>query len=227
MTIAAHAHARLKRRARTPFEFVVASYVTQIRRERAYNLGDLARHLRTCSEASIFYHTFQSLESHHYSAFSSDFAQWVMAACNEAALAERLGSIDVRDFVSLDALREALVRTIEAHLRAHPTAADRPAFEPFHFCEAVELAVPVDERAWTLGELAAGIHRMSRHTLHHHFINSRLRLRLVTNDFSRWIEHGLGAPELAARIDRIDFYANTLEGVRRQILQPLERPDGR
>lgn len=227
MMIASAAAALLERRASTPFEFVVASSLTQIRRERAYNVGDLARHLRTCSDASIFYHTFQSLESHHYSAFSSDFAQWVMAACNEAELAERLGSLDLREVVSLNELREGLARTIEAHLRSVPAAAERPAFEPFHFCEAIEMAVAVDERAWTLGELASGIHRMSLYTLHHHFINSRLRLRLVTNDFSHWIEHSVGAPELAARINHVDFHANTLEAVRHEILRLLASPDGR
>lgn len=227
MMIATDVAALLEQRAHTPFEFVVASYLTRIRRERAHNVGELGRHLRTCSEASIFYHTFQSLESHHYSAFSSDFAQWVMAACNEAELAERLGSIDLREVVSLGELREALVRTIDSHLLAAPAAAERLAFEPFHFCEATETAVPVDERAWTLGELAAGIGRMSLHTLHHHFINSRLRLRLVTNDFSFWIEHSLGAPELAGRINHIDFYSTTLEGVRHEVLRLLASPDPR
>ncbi len=216
-----------ERRARAPFEFVTASYLIRIRPERARTLGELARHLRSCSEASIFYHTFQSLESHHYSAFSSDFAQWVMAACNEAELAERLGSIDLREVVSLSALRAMLVGAVESHLGANPAAADRPGFEPFHFCEALEMAVPIGERAWTLGELAAGIRRMSRHTLHHHFINSRLRLHLVTNDFSFWIEHNLDAPELARRIDHIDFYSTTLDGVRQEILRLLGRPDPR
>lgn len=214
------------RRASEPFQFVAASYLVRICRQRAANLGELGGHLRSCSDASIFYHTFQSIESHHYTVFSSDFAQWVMAACNEAPLAERLGAIDVRDFVSVESLRQALALAVEGYLRDNPAAGARPAFEPFHFCEAQELALPLDARAATLGELASGIRRLSLHTLHYHLISSRLRLQLETNDFSFWIEHSLGMPQLAARVNRVDFYANTLEGVREELLRVLQDGDG-
>lgn len=215
------------REAKEPFEFMAASYLIHIRSERAKTLGDLARFLRTCSEASIFYHTFQSLESHHYSAFSSDFAQWVLAACNEALLAERLAAVDVREYVSLEELREALVSPVEERVRENPDAAGRAAFEPFHFCEAREVTVPMEMRARTLSELGEGIRHLGLHSLHYHFINSRLRLKLVTNDFSHWIEHSLGLPALAARLNRIDFHASTLEGVRAEMLELIARNESR
>ena len=210
------------RQAREPFQFMAASYLIQIRRERARTLGDMARFLRTCSDASIFYHTFQSLESHHYSVFSSDFAQWVLAACNEAALAERLAMVDLRACVSLEELRELLAIPVEEQLRESPSAAERPAFEPFHFCEATEVAVPLDLSAGTLQELSAGIRNLGLHSMHYHFITSRLRLKLVTNDFSYWIEHSLGLPQLAAELNHVDFYTNTLEGVRAEILETVQ-----
>jgi hypothetical protein len=216
-----------EKRAKTPFQFVAASYLIRIRTERARNLADLARHLRHCSDASIFYHTFQSLESHHYSVFSSDFAQWVMAACNDAPLAERMGSLDLREYVTIADLREALAAAVEGHLRENPAAGERPGFEPFHFCEAVELALPLDAWAWTLRELAAGIRRQGLHTLHYHLISSRLRLQLETNDFSFWIQHALGLPELAERINRVDFYTNTLEAVRAEVCRLLENGGAR
>lgn len=210
------------RQAKEPFQFVAASYLIRICRERANTLGELERHLRSVPDGSIFYHTFQSLESHHYTAFSSDFAQWVMAACNEAVLAERLAALDLGEFVSLADLREVLVRRVADHLRQYSQSAHRPAFEPFHFCEAIEVAVPLDTRAYNVAELADGIRRVSLQTLHHHFINSRLRLALQTNDFSNWIDCSLGLPELAAKLNRIDFYNNSLEGLRQQVLRMLE-----
>ncbi len=208
--------------AKEPFQFVAASYLVRIRPERAHTLGEMGRDLQTVSEASIFYHTFQSLESHHYSAFSSDFAQWIMAACNEAALAERLAAIDLRDFISLEELRQVLVRRVDEHLRANPDSASRAAFEPFHFCEELDVAVPMDTRAHNLRELAEGIRRISLQTLHHHFINSRLRLQLRTNDFSNWIDHNFRMQELSEKLNRLDFYNTSLEGLRQQILQTLE-----
>ncbi|MGH9804991.1 MAG: DUF5752 family protein [Candidatus Acidiferrales bacterium] len=204
-----------------PFEFVAASYLVRICPARASTLREMAAHLRSCSDASIFYHTFQSLESHHYSAFSSDFAQWILAACNQAALAERMASLDLREFVSLEELRDTLAGQIEEHLRQDPAAGDRPAFEPFHYCEAMELFVPAGRLAHNLGDLAEGIRDLGLQSLHYHFITSRLRLRLKTNDFSNWVERNLELLQLAKKLNRIDFYTNTLEGVRAEILEAL------
>ncbi len=207
--------------AAEPFQFVAASYLIRIRTERAHTLGEMARFLRSSSDESIFYHTFQSLETHHYSTFSSDFAQWVQAACNEHELAERMATVDLRSIVSIADLREKLAGFVEEHVAAHPAAADRKGFEPFHFCEAVEMTVPLDERASTLEGLTAGIRRQSLHTLHYHFITSRLRLKLETNDFSHWVQHSLGLPALAERLNAIDIYTNTLDGVREEVLDTL------
>jgi len=209
------------KQAKHPFEFVAASYLILIRSERAWTLAELSQHLLTVPDASILFHTFQSLESHNYTTFSNDFAQWALTACNESVLAEELSAIDLRDFAAVEELRKVLGETLEKYLKRLPQAGDRPAFEPFYFCEAVETVVPLEGRAYTLRELAEGIQRMSRHTLHHHFINSRLRPRLQVNDFSNWIDDSLGLPELAKRLNQIDFYTNTLEGVRREILQAL------
>ena len=74
----------------------------------------------------------------------------------------------------------------------------------------------------TLADLAEGIRHLGHHSLHYHFINSRLRLQLKTNDFSYWIERSLNHPWLAARLNRIDFYNDTLDELRQDILAVLE-----
>ena len=210
------------KQATHPFEFVAASYLIRICPERAWTLGELAQNMTRVSEASIFYHTFQSLESHHYTIFSNDFAQWVMASCNEAVLAEELAAIDLRDIQSMEELRNGLVTAVERYLTKNPQVADRPAYQAFYFCEAAEVIVPLERSAYTLDDLVDGIRQLSLHTLHHHFISSRLREPLRINDFSHWIEDGLEMPELAARLNHIDFYMNTLEGVRQEILQTIK-----
>jgi len=127
----------------------------------------------------------------------------------------------VMRYVSLEDLRQTLATRLEEHIRQVPASGDRPAFEPFHFCEAIEVAVPVDRVAHNLAELADGIRSLGLQTLHYHFITSRLRLRLKTNDFSNWIERSLQLGELAGKLNRIDFYTNTLGGVRAEILHTL------
>lgn len=209
------------RQARQPFQFVAASYLIRISRDRVMTLAELARVLHVCSDASIFHHTFQSLERHHYVSFSNDFAQWVLTGCNEAALAERLAAIDLRDCTSIGDLRKFLTARVDGYVRDNLSAAAREALEPFYFCEALEFLVNRAEKATTLAELEAGIRKMSLQTLHHHFINSRLRLHLQTNDFSHWIDTSLALPELARQVDSIDMYVNTLDGLREEILQTI------
>lgn len=208
--------------AKSPFHFVATAHLVRILPEHAWTLLELCHCLRELSDACIFHHTFQSVEQHHYTAFSNDFAQWALAACNERVLAEELAGVDLRDFVSIGEVRDALATVIENHLKRKPEAADRPGFEPFYFCESMEIVIPLGTCAHTLEELAEGIRQLSLETLHYHLISSRLRVQLRTNDFSRWIEDSLEMAPLADRLNRIDFYTNTLEAVRKEILRVLE-----
>ena len=200
---------------------MAASTLTRITGRQARTLVQLLEGIRCCDDASIFNHTFQSLEQHHFliEGFSNDFAQWALAACNEPQLGERLASLDINRFETLAEVRADLVRTLEAHLTRSPEAASRQAFEVFHFCEALTVAVPTEHEARTLAEFCAALRQVSVHTVHYHFVTARLREPLTVNDFSFWMEHSLGLRELGDRIDRIDIYTNTLDGVRQQILE--------
>src|SRR6201998_3164571 len=109
--------ARGAKRAEQPFQFMAASYLIRIGAEPVQTLGDFAKSLRNCPQASIFYHTFQSLEAHHYTSFSSDFAQWALTACNEAGLAEQLAIVDLREIVALEDLRRILVDIVGDYLK--------------------------------------------------------------------------------------------------------------
>jgi hypothetical protein len=209
------------KKAKEPFQFYAASYLVKICHERADNLRELADGIRRVSDNSIAYHAIQCLESHHYTSFSSDFSQWVLHACNEEILAERLGVIDVRDFSSIPDLRDSLARIIEQHLEEYPAAGDREAFETFYFCELSETTEPLGKQATDLRELADGIQHLSLQALHYHLISSYMRPPHKTNDFSSWIQQQFEQPELARALNRIDFYTNTLEGVRSEILKML------
>src|SRR5580698_10599973 len=85
--------------AEQPFQFATAAYLTRVENQRVHNIAEMDAALAEASDASIFYHTFQTLSRHHFltEGFSNDFAQWVLAGLNQPALAERLSSIDVRD----------------------------------------------------------------------------------------------------------------------------------
>jgi hypothetical protein len=76
--------------------------------------------------------------------------------------------------------------------------------------------------ARTLEEFRSSLERLSHASFHFHFIASRLRLQLRTNDFSFWLENSLDLATLARRVNRIDIYTNTLEGALGRIVSLVE-----
>jgi hypothetical protein len=211
--------------AETPFEFYSVSSLTRIGNQSAGTVGELLHGLEQCSDASIFHHTFQTLGAHHFLTenFSNDFAQWAMADANRNDLGEQLASLDVRDYLSIAALREDLCRMVGEFCITSPEFANQAALERFYFCEGVEVTVPLGIQARTLDEFREGIGRLSHAGFYFHFISSRLRLQLQTNDFSHWLADGLGLATLAKRINQIDIYTNTLEGTREKMLRLIDR----
>lgn len=211
--------------ATTPFEFFGVSYLTRIGNQSADTIAELLLGLEQCSDGSIFHHTFQTLGAHHFLTenFSNDFAQWAMADANRNDLAELLASLDIRDYVSIAALRDDLCRIVREYCERSPEFASQAALERFYFCEGVEVTVPLSLRATTLEEFRQGIEHLSHAGFNFHFVSSRLRLQLQTNDFSYWLANSLGLKTLAESINRIDIYTNTLESTRAKILRLIDR----
>ena len=216
------------KRAEQAFQFKTVSYLTRIANEMATTLAQLKQGLESCSDTSIFNHTFQTLSHHHFltQGFSNDFAQWVLAACNRPELAEHLASLDIRDYLSLAELRADLKRLVSEYCDQNPQQAEQTAFEPFFFYEAIGVEVPLEMEAWTLEEFRNGLEKLSHASFHFHFIASRLRLQLRTNDFSYWLESCLDLGTLAKRVNRIDIYTNTLESALQRIVSLVEREMG-
>lgn len=208
-----------------PFQFATASYLIRIENQVATNLAQLEQGLHECSDGSIFYHTFQSLGRHHFltEGFSNDFAQWVQSSRNRPALAEQLASIDVREYVSLDALRKDLAKIVGDCCKTNPADAAEPGFEAFYFCEAFEEKLPLEMEAHNLEEFRDDLKKLPHAALQFHFLTSRLRLHLRSNDFSQWLGEELGLKDLAHRVNQIDIYANTLDSARSRIVEMVDR----
>ena len=208
-----------------PFQFVTASYLIRVENQKANTLKDLIDGLERTSDDAIFFHTFQSLGRYHFltEGFSNDFAQWTLASLNQPVLAEQLASIDVRDYTSLCDLRTEVRTIVSSFCDGNPRAAEQWAFEPFYFIRAVEVIRPLPWDARTLAGFRAGLERLSHSSFYYHFITSRLRLQLRTNDFSNWFINALGLEKLAARANRIDIYTNTLDTARQELIEMVER----
>jgi Family of unknown function (DUF5752) len=207
------------RKPEKPFYFNTSEHLLRIGRQKAATLSELLDAMRTCPDDSIFQHTFRTLQDHHFirQGFSNDFAHWSLSACNEPALAEQLASVDVREFTAIEGLRHRMVEILDEFLGGNHRSGTRPAHEPFYFCAADIVVLPTQFSSDTLSGFLDGINQVSVHSIHHHFIEARLRIHRMSNDFSQWLEHEAGLQEAADAVEQIDFYTNTMEGVRRQI----------
>jgi uncharacterized protein DUF5752 len=214
--------------AKKEFVFNSAAYLLRIGTERARSLKELLDGLRVVPDSSIFQHMFQTLAEHHYirEGFSNDFAHWAFFSCNETGLAERLAGIDVREYTSIKDMRQRIIQVIEEYLKKNTASADRQALETFYFCSSDTVVIPTTFTARNLEDFTEGLRRVSLHSIHYHFINARLRIKLNSNDFSQWLEEELGLDRLADKFEAIDIYTSTLEHVRRQMVKLAESESG-
>jgi len=208
-----------------PFFFNTSEHLLRVGREKAGSLSELLQSLRDCPDDSIFQHTFRTLQEHHFirQGFSNDFAHWSLSACHEPILAEQLASVDVREFTSITGLRQRMIEIAEQFLRAHPKSGPRLAHEPFYFCASDIVVLPTPFTPDSVSGFLDGLRQVSVHSIHHHFIEARLRLHLMSNDFSQWLGEEAGLTKAAESIERIDIYTNTMEGVRQQIARIVQR----
>jgi len=207
-----------------PFYFYTSSNLVELTGEKADTLEELSALLKRCSGSAIFYHVFQSYRERHFAIekYHSDFAQWISNSLGEEVLAERLGALDIRDFTSIRALREAMIQIVENHLREHPGSIEQPGKTPFFFCQSVSVVMPTKHIAWGLDDFYRIIECIGIRSIHYHLIEARLRLGIHTNDFSHWFRDSLKRERLAQRIESIDIYLNTLEEIRTIIFQYVQ-----
>ena len=215
----------LERTPVKPFYFNTSAHLLRITRQKASTLDEFLEALRECPEGSIFQHAFRTLQEHHFirEGFSNDFAHWALSACNEPSLAEGLATVDVREFTSVAELRERFIHIVQSFLQRNPNAGPRAAKETFYFCASDTVVIPTNFAARTLREFAEGLRGVSVHSIHHHFIEARLRLKLMSNDFSQWLYEDMGLADAARQLNRIDIYTVTLDDVRDQIIKIVER----
>jgi len=205
-----------------PFRFYTELRLVQLTGRKARTIRQLLGHLRKIPGSSIFYHTHESLLERHFEkpVAHNDFAVRVDEALQEDALSERLAFIDLRDFPTVRQLREEIIAIIENHLAKNGNLPTRhcPPGEEFHFCRSKSFMMPNGLVAQSVEEFFDLVPNISNQCLYFHFIESRLRLGLQTNDFSYWLE-GRGKPELAKAINALNPYVRTLEELKADIVR--------
>jgi hypothetical protein len=206
--------------AKKPFRFFTSSSLVEITGKKSHHLKEFIKILKEIDLSCIFFHMHHSFREYTFAPgqYSNDFARWVAEDLEEARLAERLSAIDVQEFVDLESLRARLVEIVEEHLlQAIEIRKTAPGRE-FYFLRGTEIVTATAYEVFTLEEFADTLNMVGMRSLYFHFFDARLRLGRKTNDFSNWIEFGLGEPVIAKKINDLDPYFITMDQLKQKII---------
>jgi len=207
------------------FYFKTRLNLVEILGIRVSNVPDLLEQIRQVPGSSIYHHTHRFLQQHNYLCPEppNDFAFWISNTLRLNDLGEQLASVDTIRFVRINDLRDALSGIIEKYLqRKNDKMAHCQEGEEFHFMSSRTFVFATDHQAADIAEFIQALRTISTNSLYYHIFESRLRLGQVGNDFSLWFEAN-GRRQLAAEIAKLDPYTITLDGLRKKIIQIVEK----
>lgn len=214
------------KKADEPFRFYTRLNIKELTGLKARNISEFIDFIKRVPDSVIFYHTHDFVEEYHYLTPqpSNEFALWVTEALGDARLGEKLASIDVFEFSGINEIRRMIVETIEEYLMENENLLGEvcPPGMEFHFIKSVSAIMPTPYIAFDLKELAEILKVVSANSLFFHFYEAKLRLGKLSNDFSIWIKESLGEDELAEKIDALDPYMYSIEGLRVRVIKTIE-----
>jgi hypothetical protein len=205
------------------FQFMTKSDLTLLLGRKARNARELYAGLREVPAMSVYFHTHRFLQEHHYLSPEppNDFAYWVTDVLNDDILGERLASIDIMQFVSIDEIRQRFLSILEEYLQTAERIIDCPRGQEFHFMSCQTFTFLTPYTASSLGEFRDILEKVSINAIYYHMFDARMRPELGNNDFSIWIRDN-GYPQLAEAIHALDPYSHTLDGLRKAIIRLVE-----
>lgn len=219
-----------EKKAEEPFRFYTRLNLSELTGLKASNLNELLGGLKDVPESCVYHHTHRFLQQHHFLSPEppNDFAYWVTNMLGEEKLGEKLASIDIVQFTTINDLRNNIILAIDVYLKANPAAAKRFVHENerFHFLKSISFILPTQYAADDLTGFVEILKKIDVNSIYFHIFEARLRLGKKTNDFSNWIETSLGDKELAGKILKLDPYTYTLEDLRKTIIRIIEKDSG-
>lgn len=213
-----------------PFNFYTRLHLQQLTGRKARDLKALLSGIASMSGSVIYHHTHRFLQQHQFLSPEppNDFAYWVTEVLGEQKLGEELASIDTVQFSSIRALREKIIQTIEKHLSEMKTSGQGQfrvcsSDEQFHFIKTISFIFPTPYKAHSLLEFRKILQKITINSIYYHVFEAKLRLERGINDFSYWIDTSCAEPELAAELARLDPYTQTLENLRKKIIELVDK----
>jgi len=169
---------------------------------------------------SIYYHMHSYCLRHYYvvGPYPNDFANWVAIQVRDRVLGEKLASLTPWGSKKLEDIRQELLEIIDAHLSRMQTVPSSKYGQPFYFMKSQIIEVSTGVSVNNLQEFRDALTGVDASAIYNHIFEARLRVRKGRSDFSIWLEEILGLRDLADRIERVDSYMYSLEGLRSRLI---------
>ncbi len=206
------------------FEFTGCIEIKELLGEKADNELHLMELIEEVPLDSIYYHTHSYFLRHFYLAgqYPNDFANWAVMQVRDRVLGEKLAVVTPSAGKTLDDIKGELIDIIDSHLSSIRIVPSVVYGEPFHFMKSRIIEVPTNISAVDLPSFVGTMKTVHASAIYNHIFESRLRLRKGKSDFSIWLDEVLGLDGLARKIEMIDCYMYSLEGLREKIIQLCE-----
>jgi hypothetical protein len=203
-----------------PFHFFTQMHLPFLLGRKANSLQSLLEGIRAVPLSSIYYHTHRFLLEHHYllPEPSNDFAYWVTKILGLARTGERLASLDIISYGSLESMRQAFIAVLSNEISRMKRIPESQEGEEFHFMYCKTMVLPTTVMARNLVEFLEAVGQVSHNSLYYHFFEAPIRIGAGQNDFTKWLNQ-LGEEKLAAELLKLDPYTMTLGELRQRIIR--------
>ena len=205
----------------TTFHFMGCVEIKELLGKKAEDEQQLLDIIEESPIDSIYYHMHSYFLRHYYiaGAYPNDFATWAAIQVRDRVLGERLAEVTPSGEKDLDDLRGELIDIIEDHLSSLPIVPKIGSGQPFYFMQSKIIEVPAGISASNLKEFYEAMKVVDASAIYNHIFEARHRDRLKRSDFAIWLDIGIDRADVAVKIEQIDSYMYSLEGVRCKILE--------
>ena len=134
------------------FHFFSKLDLTMLLGKKAKNIAELLEGVRQIPATSIYYHTHRFLHQHHYLSPEppNDFAFWTTNVMNDVVLGEKLWSVDIIQYQTVEQLRVRFIEVMEAYVQSTSRSFDCMPGHEFHFMASQTFVFPTPYTAETL-----------------------------------------------------------------------------
>lgn len=202
------------------FQFMGCVEIKELLGRRADDELKLLELIEEVPLDSIYYHTHSYFLRHFYiaGAYPNDFADWAAIQVRDRVLGEKLAVVTHFDNKSIEDIRGELIDIIDSHLSTMKIIPSIGYGQSFHFMKSTIIEVPTGTSVRTMEEFFEALKTIDASAIYNHVYEARLRDQKGRSDFAIWIDEVLKRPELAKKIESIDSYMYSLEGLRIKLL---------